>query len=68
MVSPERRRLSKRNQGGFYVPDSKDVAQDKNAMEQKRDAGEDPAENTVHQPQPGKKPKLERDEEGNVKD
>ena len=50
------------------MPDQKDVAQDKRALEQKRDAGEDPAENTVHEPQPGKKPKLERDEEGNVKE
>lgn len=50
------------------MPDQKDVAQDKKALEQKRDAGEDPAENTVHEPQPGKKPKLERDDEGNVKE
>ena len=50
------------------MPDSKDVAQDKNAMEQKRNEGQDPAEGTVNEPQPGKKPKLERDEEGNVKD
>lgn len=50
------------------MPDQKDVAQDKKAMEQKRDEGYDPAEGAVNQPQPGKKPKLERDEDGNVKD
>ena len=50
------------------MPDQKDVAQDKRAMEQKRDQGQDPAENTVNEPQPGKKPKLERHEDGNVKD
>ncbi len=50
------------------MPDSKDVAQDKKALERKRDQGEDPAHNTVNEPQPGKKPKLERDEDGNVKD
>ncbi len=50
------------------MPDKKDVAQDKRAMEQKRDHGEDLSENTVNQPQPGKKPKLERDEDGNVKE
>lgn len=37
-------------------------------MEQKRDQGQDPAENTVKEPQPGKKPKLERDEDGHVKE
>ncbi len=50
------------------VPDSKDVAQYKKALEQKRDEGQDPAEGTVNQPQPGKKPKRERDEDGNAKD
>lgn len=50
------------------MPDQKDKAQDKKVIEQKRDQGEDPAENAVNEPQPGKKPKLERDEEGNVKE
>ncbi len=50
------------------MPDSKDVAQDKKAMDQKKEEGQDPAQNTVNQPQPGKKPKLERDEDGNVKE
>lgn len=50
------------------MPDQKDVAQDKRAMEQKREQGEDSSRNTVNEPQPGKKPKLERDDEGNVKE
>ncbi len=48
------------------MPDQKDKAQDKKAMEQKEEQGEDLSEHTVHKPQPGKKPKLERDEDGNV--
>ena len=50
------------------MPDQKDKAQDKKAMEQKEEQGEDLSENTVHEPQPGKKPRLERDEDGNVKE
>jgi hypothetical protein len=48
------------------MPDQKDKAQDKKVMEQKEEQGEDLSEHTVHKPQPGKKPKLERDEDGNV--
>lgn len=48
------------------MPDQKDKAQDKKAREQKEEQGEDLSEHTVREPQLGKKPKLERNEDGNV--
>ncbi len=42
------------------MTDERNIAQDKKVMDDKRHAGEDIAEGTVHAPQPGKKPAQEK--------
>jgi hypothetical protein len=41
------------------MTDERNIAQDKKVMDDKRHAGEDVSEGTVHTPQPGKKPAQE---------
>ena len=42
------------------MTDERNIAQDKKVMDDKRHAGEDIDEGTVHAPQPGKKPEQEK--------
>ena len=42
------------------MTDERNIAQDKKVMDDKRHAGEDISEGTVHVPQPGKKPAHEK--------
>jgi hypothetical protein len=42
------------------MTDERNIAQDKKVMDDKRHAGEDISEGTVHAPQPGKKPEMEK--------
>ena len=42
------------------MTDERNIAQDKKVMDDKRHAGEDISEGTVHAPQPGKKPAQEK--------
>ena len=45
------------------MTDERNIAQDKKVMDDKRHAGEDISEGTVHVPQPGKKPEMEKPED-----
>lgn len=42
------------------MTDERNIAQDKKVMDEKRHAGEDISDGTVHVPQPGKKPAQEK--------
>jgi hypothetical protein len=42
------------------MPDPRNVAHDKKVMEEKKHEGEDLGEGTVNDPQPGKKPPMEK--------
>jgi hypothetical protein len=42
------------------MTDERNIAQDKKVMDEKRHAGEDISDGTVHAPQPGKKPAQEK--------
>jgi len=44
------------------MTDERNIAHDKKVMEEKQHEGEDLSEGTVHAPQPGKKPALEKPE------
>ncbi len=44
------------------MADPRNVAHDKKVMEEKKHEGEDLHEGTVHVPQPGMKPLMEKDE------
>ena len=45
------------------MADERNIAHDKKVMADKKDQGIDVAEGTVHAPQPGMKPKMERTDE-----
>ena len=44
------------------MTDERNVAHDKKVMEEKQHDGQDLSEGTVHAPQPGKKPALEKED------
>ena len=46
------------------MTDARNVAHDKKVMEEKKHEGVDIAENTENVPQPGKKPALEKTDDG----
>lgn len=48
--------------GNQLMTDERNVAHDKQVMQEKQHDGEDLSEGTVHAPQPGKKPAMEKDD------
>ncbi len=50
------------------MADPRNVAHDKKVMEEKKHDGEDISEGTVHVPQPGMKPQLEKDDSADTKE
>jgi len=48
------------------MTDERNIAHDKKVMDEKKHEGEDIGEGTVHAPQPGKKPEMEKDDGTNA--